>query len=205
MKREKNSYSKIIKLLILLSIVTKSIGHAQESQTIEQPKGDGGRSLFEKIQNIGPQVPFLSDEEITIDYSRGVANLNVKLLTLPSYNDQKIETLLNYSTAGLKVDDEESEVGLGWSISSVGSITRVMRDLPDEDLERGFIGAGVGKQLMSQPDILNVAPTGVECDDLWKSTDLRTGFSTKANCYINIDTKPDYFIFEFFGRSGRIM
>ncbi|KAA5536810.1 RHS repeat protein [Taibaiella lutea] len=61
------------------------------------------------------------------DLFNGTANVSVPIY---SYGDKGIS--LSYNTAGVKVDELSGSVGLHWSLNAGGSITRVMKDVPDE-------------------------------------------------------------------------
>jgi YD repeat-containing protein len=61
------------------------------------------------------------------DLFNGTANVKVPIY---SYGDKSIS--LSYNTAGVKVDELSGSVGLHWNLNSGGSITRVMKDVPDE-------------------------------------------------------------------------
>ncbi|WP_139259914.1 hypothetical protein [Chryseobacterium vrystaatense] len=62
----------------------------------------------------------------------GNANVDIPLTSYQTKNIS-IPIKLSYFSNGVKVDDMNGSTGLGWSLISGGVITRVIRDLPDED------------------------------------------------------------------------
>ncbi len=70
-----------------------------------------------------------------VDCSTGTANVSIPLYEL-SAGSYRLPLTLSYHTSGIRVDDEDCLVGLGWSFHSGGCITRTVHGLPDE--YRGF-------------------------------------------------------------------
>ena len=68
----------------------------------------------------------------TVDLYHGAATEAVPLYEVQAENGHSVPIQLAYNTRGVRVNDIASSVGLGWSLSAGGSITRVMRDEPDE-------------------------------------------------------------------------
>ncbi|WP_426480168.1 hypothetical protein [Chryseobacterium sp. R2ACT005] len=62
----------------------------------------------------------------------GNANVDIPVTSFDTENIN-IPIRLNYFSNGLKVDDMNGSTGLGWNLVSGGVITRVIRDMPDED------------------------------------------------------------------------
>jgi YD repeat-containing protein len=76
--------------------------------------------------------------EYPVDKSTGALSLSIPLLLLKE-DDIEIPISLSYHGSGIKVQEESSNVGLGWSLNCGGVITRVMNGKPDEV---GFIRDG---------------------------------------------------------------
>ncbi|CAL2090447.1 putative YD repeat-containing protein [Tenacibaculum sp. 190524A02b] len=62
----------------------------------------------------------------------GTVQANVPLLVYKTTN-LSVPLYLSYSSNGIKVDQMESNVGLGWSLNAGGVISRTVRQRPDED------------------------------------------------------------------------
>lgn len=66
-----------------------------------------------------------------VDLSSGLPNISIPLYTISAGNLNLPLTLM-YHAGGIKVDEEASWVGLGWSINYGGMISRKIHGLPDE-------------------------------------------------------------------------
>ncbi len=62
----------------------------------------------------------------------GTANVQVPLCTLETLGGPAINIGLSYQASGIKVEDRETNVGLGWQLTGGGMVTRAIRGRPDE-------------------------------------------------------------------------
>lgn len=69
--------------------------------------------------------------DLPVDYSTGLPQINLPLTSI-SDRDIKVDVSLSYYASGIKVDQEASWVGLGWSLNAGGMITCQLRGAPDE-------------------------------------------------------------------------
>lgn len=69
---------------------------------------------------------------IPVSLFTGNANVDIPVTAYQTKNIS-LPIKLNYFSNGVKVDDMNGSTGLGWNLISAGVITRVIRDLPDED------------------------------------------------------------------------
>jgi len=69
---------------------------------------------------------------IPVSLFTGNANVNIPLTSYETKNI-KLPITLSYSSNGVKVDDMNGSTGLNWTLNAGGVITRIIRDLPDED------------------------------------------------------------------------
>ncbi len=68
----------------------------------------------------------------------GVPNISIPLHTI-SYRDISIPISVNYHASGIRVEDEASPIGLGWSLNAGGMISRTIHGEDDLDgLGKGF-------------------------------------------------------------------
>ncbi|CAK9061882.1 Uncharacterized protein SCF082_LOCUS32340, partial [Durusdinium trenchii] len=124
----------------------------------------------------------------------GVPSISVPLYTLPGRSGS-VPIALSYHAAGIKVDDVPSAEGMGWSLIAGGAITRVVRDLPDEDTPNGYLnGANTGSMLNSSGFLS--AFSGTDGSTYW------TQYTNYADDE-DYDTEPDAFYFSFPGGSGK--
>lgn len=63
----------------------------------------------------------------------GLPGIQITLATIQE-NDLSIPIVLSYHGAGVKVSQQASWVGMGWSLMSGGAITRTVRGIPDDQL-----------------------------------------------------------------------
>lgn len=78
-----------------------------------------GQSTINRIQN-------------PVNYYTGTVNIQAPLCSVPA-RGASVAVSLNYTaSAGVKVDDNATCVGLGWNLSAGGKITRIVKGLPDE-------------------------------------------------------------------------
>lgn len=78
-----------------------------------------------------------------VDYSTGVPDISVQLYHISS-GDINIPISLKYNSSGIKVNENASNVGLGWSLAAGGSFSRSMLGIPDDyynplNLRGGFV------------------------------------------------------------------
>lgn len=113
----------------LMSIALLTIG-ILSAQT-GQPTNDAGKN----VPNIFPPTPesykFGTYGNIPVGLFTGSPNVDIPITSFSS-GSINLPISLNYSSNGIKVDDTNGSVGLGWRFISAGVITRVIRDLPDE-------------------------------------------------------------------------
>lgn len=128
--------------------------------------------------------------EAGLNQSSGKMNLSLPIYTL-SADGVQIPISINYSGGGVKVDDVSTDIGLGWSLSAGGRITRVIRgNRPDEYPGLGYLDF---KDNLPQSYPLSSNP-----DDLW---DFVNDVYTPVDLS-QADTEPDLFYFSVPGASG---
>lgn len=82
-------------------------------------------NTFYKMPKVFPTSPEAAAIEkvsdVPIEYSSGTVNISIPLTTIKEGNIS-VPLAINYNTGGIKVQDLASMVGLGWSLSSGGTI-----------------------------------------------------------------------------------
>jgi hypothetical protein len=78
--------------------------------------------------------------DIPVSYYTGTANVSIPLYTLKT-SQHSLPITLQYNCSGIKVAQDASWVGLGWSLSAGGVITRAIRGQDDFSTE-GYIATG---------------------------------------------------------------
>jgi YD repeat-containing protein len=126
--------------------------------------------------------------EIPIGLFTGSPNITVPLLEYKT-KELTIPITLGYSSNGIKVDELETKVGLGWVINTGGIISRITRNGPDE--LRGNI----------QPAVVNEDYRTLDFINYYYTTFDGSQRSDSASSLV-FDSEPDIFNFNFLGRTG---
>lgn len=121
--------------------------------------------------------------QVPVGMFTGTAQFNIPLYQLKS-RKLSLPISLNYSTNGVKVDEIASWVGMGWSLSAGGVITRIVRDRADEKSTR------------------------VSFDNVKRLSDL--DFHTRNEIMLDpdnedMDSEPDLYSYNFNGQSGKFI
>ena len=145
--------------------------------------------LGKQIDAIFPSSPeataMAEYAKIPVDLYTGVAQINLPLMKLKG-KDFDLPISISYHSAGNKVNEESSQVGLGWVLNAGGVITRSVRGLPDDHKPgEGYVGVNNRGQKITA----NFASAG---------EDTYMGYALN-----NYDAQPDEYFFNFLGKSGR--
>lgn len=149
-----------------------------------------------RAQNEVPsiQTPAVADINKFIDFpvnkGTGVPEISIPLYTIKE-PDFSLPVAITYHAGGIKVEEQSSDIGLGWTMDLAGSISRVVRDKPDETGSGYYVDHG---SLVTQ----------------WH---LCTIFNYNPNQQINpeeydaqnFDKEPDMFYFSVGDFSGRFV
>lgn len=120
-----------------------------------------------------------------VNMSSGVPDISIPLYTIES-GGLKVPITLSYHASGIKVNESAGWVGLGWSLSAGGSITRtILGNRVDED---GY--------LHSFRSSASLHP---------QSSDADIDYLQKALITQTYDTRPDLFSYNVPGYSGKFI
>lgn len=122
--------------------------------------------------------------EVPVSLYSGLPNISIPLYDI-KLKQLSIPIELSYHARGVRVDEIASRTGLGWALNYGGMISRQTNDQPD-DAATGYLNQGYYGR-----DVFNDA---IEANRMY-------------NDYIqhSIDMVPDYFLFNFCGRSGKFV
>ncbi len=115
----------------------------------------------------------------------GLPSISIPIFEVQS-GSLKVPISLNYHAGGIKLNEHASWVGLGWSLSAGGQISRQTNGKRDED----------------EYAAANTAPLKASVDICQNPTDL-SYISDIA--YGNLDTRPDTWSYSFPGKSGKFV
>lgn len=115
--------------------------------------------------------------DVPVGLYTGVASVNVPLYELKGPH-LSLPISLSYHAGGIRVEENSSSVGLGWSLNAGGAVTRTTKGLRDE-AHGGYLSS----------DTLPVNPQIIGFFE-----EVVTG---------ELDTEPDIFFYNLNGRSGK--
>lgn len=136
--------------------------------------------------------------DIKVNNNQGAFSYNIPIHNINSGNIN-LDLNLAYYTSGIKVNDISGNVGLGWNLNAGGMITRIVRGLPDEELDNITF-----RPLKENLKIsLNGNYDEVEYRNKYLNDYINiysaNGFNGSPS---NIDTQQDLFNYNFNGYSG---
>lgn len=127
----------------------------------------------------GPNASSLGKyADIPVSYYSGLPSISVPLYVIET-KSLKLPISLNYHASGVRVNETASWVGLGWSLSGGGSISRTVRGADD------FKSNSFQNSPYSASDIIN--------------SQVLTNLASKAI----IDSQPDIFYYSLPGESSK--
>ena len=125
--------------------------------------------------------------DIPVSYHTGLPNVSIPIYTVES-GSLKLPIGLSYHASGLKVQEQASWVGAGWSLNAGGMITRTVVGAPDD---RGFASQ-------------NFISKGHYSDFGFNSYTGPNMINTDNNFYHGYyDGEPDLYFFNFGSYSGK--
>ncbi len=115
---------------LLLALILASISvNAQDESPLDL------NTVYPPTPNVAALIGY---SETQVELSAGLPSISIPLYNIKQGNIQ-VPISLNYSTGGIRVEEVASWVGLGWSLSCGGVISRTMQGLPDDYSPRGYM------------------------------------------------------------------
>lgn len=182
-------------------------------------------SIFIKAQttdmpNYSPPSPnaqtFLKYGEYPVSNYTGIPNIDIPIHSI-NLKDISFPISISYNASGIKVDEEASRVGLGWSLNAGGVISQTIMGRSNDFEEFAYFNdtsSGLnlkdmtGVYTFSDYTILTylnnklpfTLPQGMSLPDFYN------GMSTlDKNCGNNMEFAPDIFNYNFNGYSGKFI
>jgi YD repeat-containing protein len=120
---------KICILLLSSILLIPVIGNAQ--QNTQSSSGSANLFNLKKMVPTSPEAAMLGRfGDIPIGYYTGTADISIPLYTI-NEGGLSIPIVLRYHSSGVKVEDQASNVGLGWSLEPGGAIIKVINGRDD--------------------------------------------------------------------------
>jgi YD repeat-containing protein len=148
-----------------------------------------GFALPTTIPNAPTAAAFARYGEIPVSISTGVPNISIPFFTINS-GKLSLPISVNYHASGIKVLDQASCVGLGWSLQAGPQIARSVQGVEDFDA-KGFYN-------MIFPD-----PTDPFLAQ--KEKCLAGGITDSRHESAKLDGQPDMFFYGLSGKSGKFI
>ncbi|HEX8575334.1 MAG TPA: hypothetical protein VF677_03490 [Flavobacterium sp.] len=149
-------------------------------------------------------------EEVPVSNYTGVPDISIPLFSTDTHSKEiNLDIALKYHS-GVGANDVAGDVGLGWSLFAGGTISRMVRGLPDEILRLDGYDNGPGKAGLYQTDsgMLNHNNYYYQHGNNFPQFVYDTPYV--ANKYVwnivetgKFDTEHDLWQFNFMGFSGR--
>ena len=160
-----------------------------------------GQTTSNKLESYIPPAPNVAAlalyGDIPVNAYTGIPNISIPLYTINS-KDINLPISLSYHAGGIRIVDEASWVGLGWSLNAGGIISRTIRG--EDDFSNTSLGyyktPGMPQPISSDPNSPNYNNINLTTTDLPYFQD---------QCEANKDSEPDIFTFNFFGKTGKFI
>ncbi|MDE6831745.1 MAG: hypothetical protein K2J07_03315, partial [Muribaculaceae bacterium] len=125
-----------IQLHSLFSAIAISMAVATSTavwgQTADGGVWDVPRSGGEVITEPSPEATAMRRyQDYPVSYATGTADISIPLLELPG-GATTVQLGLSYHTGGIRKTDIATGVGLGWTLTGLGSVSRQINGFPDE-------------------------------------------------------------------------
>ncbi len=115
-----------------------AVTHAANASTSDGGVYEVPRTLQDRIVEPSPEMASFSRyTDFPVSYSTGKAQVKVPLAEWKS-GTLDMSLSLSYHTGGIKVEDIEGHIGLGWSLEGLGAISRSVHSMPDESSTAKF-------------------------------------------------------------------
>jgi hypothetical protein len=134
--------------------------------------------------------------DIPVNYHTGIPQIGLPVYTLKE-GSLEVPISLSYHSGGIKLDEQASWVGLGWSLNAGGVITRSVNGTPDEN----------GTAEYSKNEKSHLSNNGY--NNYYFKSDLSSPLATHEVTWFNdiasgiMDGEPDLFFFNFNGYTGK--
>ncbi|WP_445432319.1 hypothetical protein [Chryseobacterium indoltheticum] len=125
---------KVILKSLLLGIVIFSSRRlsGQGGATFEQTNYNSNPLNVNKLYTTPEVAQLMKIDFIPTNLYTGRVDINLPLFEIQS-GDIKVPISLKYNSSGIKVEEEAANVGLGWVLQTGGNVTKMTRDIDDNE------------------------------------------------------------------------
>ena len=174
-------------------------------------------TFFEAYSEKTEAIPFLTPNSYElsrygstpVDICHGTPIINIPLTSISDRN-VKVDVSLSYLASGIKVDQEATTVGLGWSLNAGGVITRTRRGEPDKFFVNS-LASYVNMNFYNGPDSISYSENEKEMETKYKEIrdSIKSYIKREENHITSCSyeewrsiSSPDIFNINFCGRTG---
>jgi hypothetical protein len=189
---ENKNYSKILRrhvnpVMIVTSVLFYTFNYGQGSPTFAQTNYNPNPLNINKLF-VSPEVAqIMKVDFIPTNLYTGRLDLDLPLFEIQS-GDIKVPISLKYNSNGFKVEEEASNVGLGWNLQAGGNLTGMIRDI--EDNETTIKSLYSYNMVSGQPVPYPTGSLQIANGNLKRPEDVAIPYDSR---YITTDALPDLF------------
>ncbi len=129
--------------------------------------------------------------DVPVSNYTGVPDISIPLFEIKS-GKIDLPIKISYHSSGIRVNEDASWVGLGWSLHAGGVITRQVRGSDD------FAHTGYIRNSLPPEEYFSTGQSDPKIDDLYS----RINSPDKS---LRVDAEPDIFFYNFLGYSGKFV
>jgi YD repeat-containing protein len=188
------------KIILIIIILTGVLIFGQSSNP----------EIKAELPNVIPPSPtvaaLMKFEEVPVNNYTGIPDISVPLFSTSIHDKLNLNLALKYHTYGVKLKEIASDVGLGWSLTGLGSISRSVVGYPDEIYEPEK-KIGIYKELSTLPvnqglNYYNALKVVKGESNNW---DLLWEYLWNVDVNGVFDSGHDLWQYNFLGHSGRFI
>jgi YD repeat-containing protein len=179
-------------LLIFGLFALPAVGYSQNQQL----------AAYQDLITVSTQAPDAASigkfGNIPVNYNTGATSISIPIFEI-NVGKTKIPISLDYHSAGIRVDETASSVGIGWALNGIGEVGRNVVGLPDEGVD-GFIG------YLQSPPFDSLYNDWASGGGLYGTTIDQT-YAGFLNAYRqgSAETEPDIYSYTLNGSSGKFI
>lgn len=158
------------------------------------------RSIIQNaVNNTAVQSPnaaaLFRYSETPVSLYTGVPNINIPIYTIKE-GDIEVPISISYHAGGIKVTDESSSVGLGWSLNAGGRVSQIVAGSNDFNLygyynvfpknASGYVGSIQGCTTLPWNNSTSVSS--------YYTNNFFSNYNSAYGTYLSMDLQPDLFL-----------
>lgn len=179
--------------------------------------GQNTPELKADLPSIIPPSPtvaaLMKFEEVPVSNYTGIPDISIPLFSTTANHGLDINIALSYSPSSIKKEENAGYTGLGWSLIAGGTISRTVRDIPDDAYVQpsNFTAKKIGiyhndgNLAGDNNNYYDMLPLLTSTYSFDREDEAINRFLFEANEKQKFDTKHDLYQFNFMGFTGRFI